>query len=90
MSPDHIHDPMRFGIGLRITLDKSNSNSYEHGLYIEIRMEETLHCSVAREKQTKKWTQIIASLLLGIDIDFPSLTQIPRHRLQNPSGEVTK
>ena len=32
MSPDHIHDPMRFGIGLRITLDKTYSNSYEHML----------------------------------------------------------
>ena len=34
MSPGHINDPISFRIGLRITLDKSYSNSYEHELYI--------------------------------------------------------
>jgi hypothetical protein len=33
-SPDHVHDTIRFRIGLRITLDKSYYNSYEHELYI--------------------------------------------------------
>jgi hypothetical protein len=33
MSPGHKHDPIYFGIGHRITLDKSYSNSYEHVLY---------------------------------------------------------
>jgi len=34
MSPGHVHDLIYFRIGLRIALDKSYSNSYEHMLYI--------------------------------------------------------
>ena len=30
----HIHDPIRFGTGLRLVLDKSYYNSYKHMLYI--------------------------------------------------------
>jgi hypothetical protein len=33
----------------------SYSNSYEHGLYIQVRTKEALHCSVVRGGQTKKW-----------------------------------
>ena len=33
MSSGHTHDPIRFGIGFRIMLDKNYSNSYKHELY---------------------------------------------------------
>jgi hypothetical protein len=44
----------RLGFQLHIGLDVSYSNSYEHEVYIKVQTKETLYCSVARGRQTKR------------------------------------
>ena len=60
------------GLLLRIGLDASYSNLYEHVLYIGPDKKKALHHSVVRGRQTKKdgkkRPENFTSLLLGLDI----------------------
>jgi hypothetical protein len=65
-------EPICFGIGLRLTLDKSYSNSYEHSIYISLDGRNSpLFSSLKETDKKNEWTKNMdwnfASLLLVID-----------------------